>query len=554
MSKYTIGIDYGTLSGRALLCRVEDGAELASAVFEYPHAVMDRTLAASGEPLPRDFALQDPQDYLLVLQNTVPAVLRESSIDPEDVIGIGIDFTACTMLPVDKNGTPLCFSEQFKNEKYAYVKLWKHHAAQSYANRLNAVAAQRGEPFLKRYGGKISSEWMIPKIWETLDRAPQVYHAAAHFIEAADFITWQLCGTLTRNSCCAGYKAIYHKKEGYPSSEFFAALDPALRNVVQEKLSGPVVALGQCAGRLTERYAKLLGLNTRTAVAVANVDAHVAVPAVKITKAGQMLAIMGTSTCHMMLQDKEVLVPGMCGVVQDGILPGYFGYEAGQSCVGDHFAWFMENLFPASYAKEAAERGIDPIALIQEKAAKLRAGESGLLALDWWNGNRSILVDTDLSGLMLGMTLATKPEEIYRALVEATAFGTRMIIENYRRCGLEVKEFFACGGIAEKSPFVMQIYADILHMPIRISGSPQAPALGSAIFGAVAAGSASGGYDRVEDACEHMGKLKDVVYLPSEAESAVYTQLFAEYERLHDTFGRGENDVMKRLKALKNRS
>ena len=427
MSKYTIGIDYGTLSGRALLCRVEDGAELASAVFEYPHAVMDRTLAASGEPLPRDFALQDPQDYLLVLQNTVPAVLRESSIDPEDVIGIGIDFTACTMLPVDKNGTPLCFSEQFKNEKYAYVKLWKHHAAQSYANRLNAVA-------------------------------------------------------------------------------------------------------------------------------VANVDAHVAVPAVKITKAGQMLAIMGTSTCHMMLQDKEVLVPGMCGVVQDGILPGYFGYEAGQSCVGDHFAWFMENLFPASYAKEAAERGIDPIALIQEKAAKLRAGESGLLALDWWNGNRSILVDTDLSGLMLGMTLATKPEEIYRALVEATAFGTRMIIENYRRCGLEVKEFFACGGIAEKSPFVMQIYADILHMPIRISGSPQAPALGSAIFGAVAAGSASGGYDRVEDACEHMGKLKDVVYLPSEAESAVYTQLFAEYERLHDTFGRGENDVMKRLKALKNRS
>lgn len=551
MSKYTIGIDYGTLSGRALLCRVEDGAELATAVFAYPHAVMDRTLDATGETLPQDFALQDPADYLAVLTQTVPQIIQESAINPQDVIGIGIDFTACTMLPVDATGTPLCFLKRFRGEKHAYVKLWKHHAAQCYANRINEIAATRKEPFLQRYGGKISSEWMLPKIWETLDAAPEVYENAAHFIEAADFITWQLSGQLTRNSCCAGYKALFHKKEGYPSRDFFAALDSRLENLAAEKLSGEVLPLGKRVGYLCTAYAEKLGLHTGVAVAVANVDAHVAVPAVKITKPGQMLAIMGTSTCHMLLQKEEATVPGICGVVEDGILPGYFGYEAGQSCVGDHFAWFMQNLFPSHYADQAKELGIDEITLIQKKAGELHAGESGLLALDWWNGNRSILVDADLTGLILGMTLATKPEEIYRALVEATAYGTRMIIENYRSAGLTVDAFFACGGIAEKSPFVMQIYADVLRMPIHISGSPQAPALGSAIFGAVAAGEAAGGFATVEEASEHMGKLKEIVYIPNESESAIYEKLFAEYTLLHNTFGRGENDVMKRLKALK---
>ena len=550
MHRFSIGVDFGTLSGRAVLVDVSNGKEVAVAVHEYTHGVMDEKLP-DGTPLGVDWALQHPQDYLDVFQITIPQVMKLASVSAEQIVGVGIDFTACTMLPVRLDGTPLCFLDDYKNRPNAWVKLWKHHAAQDEANKLNAIAEKRGEKFLSRYGGKISSEWLIPKIWQTVDEDPEIYDAAGRFLEAADWVIWQLTGEETRNTCTAGYKAIWHKHDGYPSNEFFKALHPKMENLVDEKLSRHLLPVGTKAGTITAAAAKLTGLKEGTAVAVANVDAHVSIPAVGITSSGKMLAIIGTSTCHMLLGDIEKEVPGMCGVVEDGIIEGFFGYEAGQSCVGDHFQWFVENCTPAEYKAEADRRKTDLHSLLTEKASALKPGESGLVALDWWNGNRSVLVDVDLTGMMLGMTLATKPEEIYRALIEATAFGTRMIIDTFEENGVPVKEFYAAGGIAEKNPFVMQIYADVINMEIKISGSSQAPALGSAMFGAVAAGKEAGGFDTIQEAAMVMAKVRDDTYKPIKANVAAYKKLYAEYKILHDYFGRGANDVMKRLKDIK---
>lgn len=550
MAKYAIGIDYGTLSGRALLVNVKTGEELATAVLDFKHGVMTEALPC-GKKLPYDWALQHPQDYLDVLATTIPKVLKESGVDSSDVIGVGIDFTACTVLPTLANGTPLCFLEEYECEPHAYVKLWKHHAAQGQANRLNAVAEERGEAWLQNYGGKISSEWAIPKIWQLLDEAPELYAKMDRFIEAADWIVMQLTGVETRNACCAGYKALWNKNTGFPSDAFFKALDPRLEHVIDEKFSRDILPLGARAGGITAKMATLTGLKEGTAVAVGVIDAHIFVPAVGISREGEMLAIMGTSTCHMMMGKVEKQVQGICGVVADGIMPGLYGYEAGQGCVGDHFQWFIDNCLPQSYYDEAAKKDINIHKLLRQKCEGQGPGKSGLIALDWWNGNRSVLADADLTGMLVGMTLQTKAEDIYKALIEATAYGTRMIIETFREYGVGVDTFYAAGGIALKDPMMMQIYADVIKMPIKIAGSEQGGALGSAIFGAFAAGSANGGYDDVFEAAKVMGKVKDTVYYPNEENSQVYDKLFAEYKILHDYFGRGENDVMKRLKKLK---
>jgi L-ribulokinase len=551
MAKYAIGVDYGTESGRAVLVDVGNGRELATAVHKYANGVIDRVIPGTKVKLDPDFALQDPNDYLTVLRVTIPAVLRAARVKPADVIGIGTDFTACTMMPVDNNGTPFCMIPKWRSRPHAWVKLWKHHAAQHEADKLNEMARNRGEGWLKRYGGKISSEWMLPKIMQILDEDPEIYRAAARFIEAADWIVMQMTGEEARNSCTAGYKAIWHKKDGYPGKAFFKALDPRLENVVDEKLSRDIRPLGQKAGEITARAAKLTGLNEGTAVSVGNVDAHVSVPAAGITDEGKMLMIMGTSICHMVMGTREKIVPGMCGVVEDGILPGFQGYEAGQSCVGDHFAWFAKNCVPEAYEKEARKRRISIHDLLVEKASKLAVGESGLVALDWWNGNRSILVDVDLTGVLLGSTLSTRPEEIYRALIEATAYGTYIIIENFEKFGVPVKELYACGGLPERNEFLMQIYSDVTGRSIKIARSAQAPAVGSAMFGAVAAGARRGGYATIFDAAKRMGGVKDRVFRPRAKEHGLYQRLFREYVTLHDYFGRGANDVMKRLKGYR---
>jgi L-ribulokinase len=543
---YTIGLDYGTESGRALLVDTSDGREVATAVYQYKNGVIDEHLPGSAKPLPPDWALQDPQDYLEVLRVTIPAVLQQSGISPDDVAGLAIDFTACTILPVKNDGTPLCFLDRWRDNPHAWVKLWKHHAAQGQADRINEVARQRGEPWLERYGGKISSEWLFSKALQILEEAPEIYAETERIIEAADWVIWQLTGVETRNACTAGYKAIV-QDGGYPSREYFAALNPAFADIVDTRMSRTFATLGARAGGLTEAMAAQTGLRPGIAVAVANVDAHVTAPAVKVTEPGRMVMIMGTSTCDILVGDQMQTVEGMCGVVRDGVIPGYYGYEAGQSGVGDIFAWFVDNAVPAEYRDAADAAGVDLHKYLEIEAAKQKPGESGLLALDWWNGNRSTLVDVDLSGLIIGATLATRAPEIYRALIEATAFGTRVIIEAFEERGIAIHELVAAGGLPGKNALLVQIYADVTGKPIYLGGSAQAPALGSAMHAAVAAGI----YPNIKAAAGAMGKLQDEVIVPIGENQVIYDRLYADYKTLYDYFGRGENNVMKRLKHIK---
>jgi len=549
--RYSIGIDFGTESGRTVLVDVETGEEVGTSVHHYKDGVIDRVLPDGSTQLEPDWALQNPADYIEVLKTTIPAVIEQAGINPECVVGLGIDFTSCTMMPIDKGGTPLCMLNQYKGNPHAWVKLWKHHAAQPEADRVNQVARERGEKFLLRYGGKISSEWFFPKILQILNEAPEIYEAADRMIEGADWIVLQLTGNERRNLCTAGYKAIWDKKHGYPSRDYFRSVHPGFENVVEEKLSTDIYPLGTKAGGLTPEMARLTGLKPGTSVAVGNVDAHVAVPAATVTEPGKMVMIMGTSICHMVLGRERKTVEGMCGAVEDGILPGFIGFEAGQSAVGDIYAWFLKACVPPEYHEEAERRDIDLHALLEEKASRLKPGETGLLALDWWNGNRSVLVDADLMGFLMGCTLNTRPEEIYRALIESTAYGTRMIIKAFEDSGVAVDEIYACGGLPERNKLVMQIFADVTGREIKLAASPQTSAFGSAMFGAVAAGSENGGYDDIFEAARRMARIKDEKFVPIPENKRIYEELFGEYARLHDYFGRGENDVMKRLKRIR---
>jgi len=548
---YTIGIDFGTESARALLVDVADGRELATAVHAYPHGVIDQTLPDSNVVLEPDWALQDPNDYLDALQHVVPAVLHESGIDPTHVIGLGIDFTSCTMLPTLQDGTPLCNVPQFRQEPHAWVKLWKHHAAQPEADRINAVAAERNEPWLQYYGGRISSEWFISKSLQILEEAPQLYAAADRLIEAGDWLVWQLTGRETRSECMAGYKALWQKDLGFPSNDYFAALHTELANLIDRKIGRALAPLGGRAGGLSPQAAAWTNLPVGTAVAVAMVDAYAAVPAGQAILPGDMLMILGTSTCHMVVGEQRVAAPGICGVVEDGFLPGYFCYEAGQSATGDILGWFVKNSVPASEVEAARQRGLSIHAHLEAQAAQQQPGEHGLLALDWWNGVRSPLMDAELSGLLVGMTLTTSAAEIYRALIEATAFGTRQIVDNFVQRGVPIKRIVAAGGMAEQNRLLMQIYADVTGRELAQVRSEQAAALGAAMLGAVAAGREPGGYATLQVAAERMGGLKEEIYRPIAAHQPIYEQLYEQYVRLHDYFGRGENDVMKTLRDLR---
>ncbi|MEV4013201.1 ribulokinase [Nonomuraea angiospora] len=535
-----VGVDFGTLSGRAVVVRVSDGAELGSAVHEYAHRVIEHSLPGSDERLGPDWALQSPQDWIDVLKIAVPQAVAASGVAPEQIIGIGTDFTACTVLPTTADGTPLCF--ETPSEPHAWPKLWKHHAAQSHADRINELAARRGESWLPRYGGKISSEWEFAKGLQVLEEAPEVYARAERWIEAADWIIWQLTGVESRNICTVGYKGIF-QDGSYPTEEFLAELNPGFAGFASKLATGQVgdqvngttlAPLGGLAGRLTAQAAQWTGLPEGAAVAVGNVDAHVTSAAADAVRPGQMVAIMGTSTCHIMPSDQLAEVPGMCGVVRDGIVPGLWGYEAGQSAVGDIFAWFVDNF--------GGDLDHESLTALAEKQA---VGEHGLVALDWFGGNRSVLVDHNLSGVIIGQTLATKPEDVYRALIESTAFGARMIVETFEKSGVPVEEFVVAGGLL-KNRFLMQVYADVLRRPLSVIGSDQGPALGSAIHAAVAAGA----YPDIQEAAAAMGKRTEAAYVPDEASADAYDRLYAEYRRLHDFFGDGK--MLHTLRAIRN--
>lgn len=538
MACYALGLDYGTLSVRALVVDCETGKEVAEATTAYPHGVISEILPGTKQKLPPEFALQCPADYT----NGALTVIREilKTVDGKDIIGIGIDFTACTVLPITKDGTPLCELDAFKDNPQAWVKLWKHHAAQPQADKVNEIAHARGEKFLEYYSGIISSEWLIPKCWETLEKAPEVYEAADLFIEAGDWIVQQITGSFSRNACAAGYKGLWSEELGNPSKEFLTALDPKLAGL-NGKIIDRIVAAGEEAGTVSESFAKLSGLKAGTPVSAAIIDAHSGVPGMGVSNAGPLCMIMGTSGCHMLPSDELHLFNGYAGVVKDGIMPGFYGYESGQAAVGDIYDWFA-NTFMNQPLKE-----------IEQKASALKPGESGLVALDWMNGNRSILMNANLSGTILGLTLNSKPEEVYRSLVEATAFGTKIIVDSYINNKVPVTELVACGGLIRFN-FVMQTFADILELPVKAAASRQAVALGSAIFGAVAAGKERGGFDTVTEAVEKMTKPFVKTFTPNPEASAVYRKLFVIYKRCHDFFGKEEPQLMKTLKQIKSQA
>lgn len=547
---YSLGLDFGTESARALIVDIDTGEELGVAVHRYADGVIDRALP-DGTTLSADWALQNPANYIESLRVAVPEAMHLAGARADDIVGIGVDFTACTLLPTRADGTPLSMLDQWRSEPHAWTKLWKHHAAHHQAERITSVASERGEPWLARYGGRISSEWLHSKVLQVLEESPAIYDTAERFIEAGDWLVWRMTGVELRNATAAGYKGLWIKSDGYPDASFLRALDPRLGQLNETHLAAALAPAGTRAGGLTEEAAQWMGLRPGTSVSVATIDAHAAVPGAGVTTPGAMVLIMGTSTCHMLVGDRMQLVPGISGVAEDGIIPNFFGYEAGQAGVGDIFEWFVEHATPMEYHQRSLQSGRSVYDLLQEDAAKLRPGESGLLALDWWNGNRSVLTDAGLSGVLIGATLGTRAHEIYRALIEATAFGTRIIIEAFEEHDIAVEQLIACGGLAERNKLMLQIYADVTGREFREAGSAHASALGAAMFGAVAAGSANGGYDTITEAAQHMSSFKETIYRPDPEHRTIHNQLFDEYRTLHDYFGRGGNDVMKRLRGIR---
>jgi len=544
--RLAIGVDFGTMSGRVLLLDLSTGEEVAVAEVRYPHGVIDSRLPSAKGELPPDTALQDPADYLEVFYRGIPEALAAGKVRPEDVIGIGVDFTACTVLPVTSDGTPLCQLDAFRDRLHAWVKLWKHHSAQPIADRLNEVAVERHEPFLARYGGRLSSEWYFPKLIEIWRDDRGVYDAMDAFVEATDWVVWQLTGALVRASCTAGYKACWSAHDGLPSPGYFEAAYPGFPDP-GDKLGSSFAPPGRRAGCLRPEVAARLGLSPDVAVAVGNVDSFVSVPGAGVQRPGVFVMVVGTSICDLVIDRREIKMTGITGVVEDGILPGYFGYEAGQAAVGDMFGWFGGHLF--GFARR--DSGESWFTRIEREAATIEPGASGLVALDWWNGNRTILGDADVSGVIAGLTLATSATEIYRTLLESVAFGTRRIVENFVENGIPLSEVVACGGIAERSSLMMQLFADVTGLPVTVPDSQQIPARGAALFGALAAGSARGGFDDIETAVNELAPAVARRYETSAANLATYDGIYEVFRGLHDELGLEHAEWLHRLKQIR---
>jgi L-ribulokinase len=547
-----LGIDYGTLSGRVLVLDLTSGAELAAVDVPYPHGAIEDSLPSSAERLDSDWALQHPLDYVEVVERGVPEALTRAGVDPARVIGVGVDFTSCTVLPTSADGTPLCLTERWRARPHAWPKLWKHHAAQGQADRLTALAQERDEPFLARYGGRISSEWYFPKLLQIYEEDREVYDAAVRFIEATDWIVWQLTGVERRCSCAASYKAFWSADAGLPPAAYFEAAAAGFSGSAA-KLGNEFAPLGSRAGVVRPDLARRLGLRDDVAVAVGNVDSFVSVPGAGVERAGTLVTVVGTSICDMVVHPEQILLPGITGVVRDGILPGLYGYEAGQPAVGDMLGWYVGELLGTDESDRARRHEE-----LERAAGALAPASTGLVALNWWNGNRSILADADLSGVIAGLTLATTPVEIYRALLESIAFAARRIVDNFADHGLAIDRIVACGGIAEKSPVLMQMFADITRRPVDVPASPQIPARGAAMFGAVAAGSAtgagaaaSGGFSDISHAVAALRPELARSYAPDPDDAAAYEPVYEVYRGLHDALGREHVDWLHQLKRLR---
>lgn len=555
-AKWAIGLDFGTNSVRALLVNIETGEEAAAAVWNYSSGDAGVILDSKDAFLAR----QNPMDYRDGLRAVVPSLLRKAArikgFKAGDVIGIGVDATGSSPMPVDGEGEPLARHEKFKGNPHAMVWLWKDHTAHAEAAEITALARRIRPRYLAKCGGTYSSEWFWSKLLRCARVAPEVFDAIHTWVEISDWIPAILTGTqspavMKRGICAAGHKAMFHPSwGGYPDEEFWGRLDKRLVRI-RRTLPQEAHTIAKAAGGLSGYWAKAFGLPEGTPVAVGALDAHLGAVGSGI-RPGALVKIIGTSTCDMMVAPlKKGLpdIPGLCGIVPESILPGYLGLEAGQSAVGDIFNWFVREFHSESGAEAAHKK-------LNAEAARLKAGESGLLALDWHNGNRTILVDQRLTGLLVGMTLRTKPAEIYRALIEATAFGARRIIERLEEYGAKVRRVINCGGISARSPLAMQIYADVIGRDMEISSSEQTCALGAAVAAAVAAGGSRGGYSNFAAAIRAMTSVREKKFVPDAKSVKIYNRLYAQYKRLHDAFGvKGVrldlSDAMKELLAIR---
>ncbi len=539
--KYSIGIDFGTSSGRVLIIDVQTGAIIGMSVLQYKSGTMEKSLA--GKPLPPDFALQDADDYIEVIEKGIPEAIENAGINAEDIVGLGVDFTSSTVVITDENLVPLSRFAQHKANPHAYVKLWKHHGAIEEANLMNEIGQQE-ESWLCHYGDNVSSEWLVPKALELKNKVPELLNEAAYLIEAGDWVVSTLIGENVRSNCAKGFKSFWNEADGF-SKEFLAEIDEELPDIIEQKLDGRLSKIGEQAGTLSDEWSSKLGLPTQLPVATAIIDAHSALLGIGAIQKNQFTMVMGTSTCHLMLNEEQKKVSGISGSVKDAIIPDLFAYEAGQSAVGDLFGYIVSNT-PQQYVVEAQAQNISVFDYLGQKAAQKNAGESGLVALDWHNGNRSPLSNSELSGMLIGQTLHTPYEDVYRAHLEATAFGTKMIMNAYAEAGMTIDEVFACGGLPQKNALLMQIYADVLNKPIHISASDYASGIGAAILGGVAGDC----HPNIESAVQSMKQplLKTIQPIPENV--AIYEKLFGIYEEMHRYFGLEKPGIMKKLKDL----
>jgi len=549
--KCVIGLDYGTKSERAVLVRVTDGAVLHVSERNYPHGVMEHVLPDSQTQLGVDWCLEDPADYLFTLEETVREVMKNSGTDPASVIGLSMDFTASTVLPVTKEGTPLCSLPEYGSRPHAYAKLWKHHGAQKQADRICEILKKRNELDLPRYGGRVSPELLIPKALEILEEDEEIYNRMDSFLEAPDWINFLLTGERKYSFNTAGYKAFYTEEDGYPDRSFFRSLDPRMENFIREKHAGSISPVGSLFGRLDEKWAARLGLKSGTAVGTSVIDAHAGIPGCGITEPGKLMMIIGTSAVMASLSEKPYSAYGIIGNVKGGIIPGFYALETGLTAMGDQLDWFVTHCVPAEYASRAAAENMNIHSYLTKLSKDEKPGGNGLIILDWWNGNKTPYVDGNASGVMVGLNMTTSPEEIYRALIESSAYGAREIMEYYERAGVRTDEIMACGGITGKNPLLMQIFSDVTGKKITALRQKQTAAMGAAVYAASAAGEKAGGYGSVREAVKHMIRPECTVYLPDPERHEIYNGLYGNYLRLTDYFNPHENPVMKLLKTLR---
>jgi L-ribulokinase len=520
--KLALGLDFGTEAIRAVLVDLH-GREHGVGVVKYPHGQILNSLPGSTTKLPPQHAYQHPSDWLESAAKATKLALKKASAPATAIIGIGVDFTSCTMLPTMRDGTPLCLDARYAKEPQAWPKLWKHHGAAHQAERMTTVAQRRDEPFLSRYGGTIGLEWIFPKILETLETAPAIYQAAEVWLEAGDWFVWQLVGgpanTLSRSTCQAGYKGLWSAEDGFPSEDYFAAVHPKFSKVVTDKMPGRLVPPGLAAGQLTAAMAKRFGLSAGTPVSAAIIDAHAGVPGAGAAEPGTLVLVMGTSSCHMLNSELMHAIPGIAGVVKDGILPGFYGYETGQAAVGDAFDWLRRLTGKPDFKTLATD------------ALKIPPGSDGVLCLDWFNGCRTPLMDASVKGAFTGLAMHHGPAHLYRAMMEASACGLRWIIENLRAGGVPVKHLIATGGLPHHNPQVVQIYADVLGKTITVHPSKQGPALGAAVLGALAASAFKSPRAAIR-AMTTPPQGHSTIYKPDRKSKAAYDRLYSEYRQL----------------------